>query len=112
MRNCDDGDLMQVRKDHSISLLSRFTIPSSLGDSVASPPSNGPGLKTGTSLVSGFRSGIVTQDRLFPGLGPSSIGLAECEAVNKSNYKEKRRADNQHTIRCCNTTCRANGGAK
>ena len=85
MWNSDDGDLMQVRESHSISLLSRSTIPSSLGGNAASPPSNGPGLKTGTSFASCFLSGTVTQDRLLPGLGPSSIGLVACEAVNISN---------------------------
>ena len=63
-------------------------MPSSSGDNAASVPSNGPALKIGAYFASGFDSGAVTQDRLFPGLGPSSMGLVAWEAVNRSNYEE------------------------
>ena len=98
MHISDDGDLMQMREGYSISLLSRSTIPSSFGGNAASLLSSGPGLNTGTSFASGFRSGIVTQDRLFPGLGPSSTGLEPWEAVNRSNCEAKQRANDQHTV--------------
>jgi len=88
MQNSDDGDLMRMRKDYSTSLLSRSTIPSPSGGNADSLLSNGPGLKTGVPFASGFRSGIVTQERLIPGLGPSSMGLEEWEAVNRSNCGE------------------------
>ena len=91
----DNSDPMRAREDYSTSLLSRSTIPSSLGSNAASPPSSGPGLKTGVSFASGFRSGTVTQDRLFPGLGPRSIGLEAWEAVNRSNYEERRKTENR-----------------
>ena len=97
MQNSDD-DLIQRGENYSTSLLSRSTIPSSLGGNAASPPSNGPGLKTGTSFASGFRLGTVTQDRLFPGLGPRSICLETLEAVNRSNYEEERRTNDQHLM--------------
>ena len=103
MQNSDDSDLMQLWKNYSTSLLSRSTIPSSLGVSADSVLSNGPGSKTGAPFASGFRSGAVTQERLFPGLGPSSTGLEACEAVNRSNYEKKRRTNHQRTIRSRNT---------
>jgi len=110
MQNSGDGDLMSMRKKiYSTSLLSRSTIPSPLGVNVAPLSSNGPGLKTDTSFAPGFWSGTVTQDRLFPGLGPSSMCLEACEAVNISNYEENQRMDNQHTTQSHNTERQASG---